>query len=382
MRICLYTGTSLPKIGGQELVVDALGRQFTALGHEVVVLAPYRRSQGQLDPRTVPYEVAWHPRFCSTRWFVAWYGRWLAQLHRKRPLDVIHCHGTYPAGYVAASCPATRDVPLVITSHGVELAPQGLYDRKPPLRDRFQLALKRAGAALAISDYTEQRFRETCPSVRIERMPNGVDTTRFTSPVARPADLPASIQPGRYALYLGRLEWRKGPDVLLRAFAEAAHQCDIRLVIAGAGPERDALEALAASLGLADRVYFLGAVEGDTKTYLLQNGLFTVIPSRLSEAFPLVVLESYAASRAVLGTQVVGLADLIDCEQTGLVVPCDCPNLLAAAILRAIRQPEQTAAWGTAGRRIAQRYDWRCIAERHLSLFEELIAQRRLSKAA
>ncbi len=49
MRICLYTNTALPKFGGQEIVVDALARQFLALGHEPVVLAPRRRSQGPLD---------------------------------------------------------------------------------------------------------------------------------------------------------------------------------------------------------------------------------------------------------------------------------------------------------------------------------------------
>ena len=82
MRICLYTNTALPKFGGQEIVVDALARQFLALGHEPVVLAPWRGSQGPFDAASVPYPVAWHPRFLSTRWFVSWYGHWMAKLHR------------------------------------------------------------------------------------------------------------------------------------------------------------------------------------------------------------------------------------------------------------------------------------------------------------
>src|SRR5208283_2330779 len=117
MRICLYTNTALPKVGGQEIVIDALARQFLALGHEPVVLAPRRRSQGPFDAASVPYPVAWHPRFISTSRFVSWYGHWMAKQHRIRRFDVIHCHGTYPAGYVGACCNAVRHLPLIITSH-------------------------------------------------------------------------------------------------------------------------------------------------------------------------------------------------------------------------------------------------------------------------
>ena len=85
MRICLYTNTALPKVGGQEIVIDALARQFLALGHEPVVLAPWRRSQGPFDAASVPYAVAWHPRFISTYWLVSWYGRWMAKLPRAKP---------------------------------------------------------------------------------------------------------------------------------------------------------------------------------------------------------------------------------------------------------------------------------------------------------
>ena len=191
MRICLYTNTALPKLGGQEIVVDALARQFLALGHEPVVLAPWRRSQGPFDPASVPYPVVWHPRFLSTHWFVARYGRWMAQLHRRHGFDVIHCHGTYPAGYVGACCRTVHGLPLVITSHGDDLAPQGLYHRKPELRERYRLALERADAAVAISDYTAGMFREACPALRrIVPIPNGIDVEQFAAPVPRPAASP------------------------------------------------------------------------------------------------------------------------------------------------------------------------------------------------
>ena len=71
MRICLYTDTALPKMGGQEMVVDALAKQFLALGHQPVVFAPRPRKLS-IRGETYPYEVVRHPRFYSTQYFIAW----------------------------------------------------------------------------------------------------------------------------------------------------------------------------------------------------------------------------------------------------------------------------------------------------------------------
>jgi 1,4-alpha-glucan branching enzyme len=380
MRICLYTNTALPKIGGQEIVVDALARQFLALGHEPVVLAPWRGSQGPFDAASVPYPVVWHPRFLSTHWFVSRYGHWMAKLHRTHGFDVIHCHGTYPAGYVGASCKAVRHLPLVITSHGDDLAPGGLYDRKPELRGRYRLALERADAAVAISNYTVGMLREACADLRrIAPIPNGVEVEQFAVPVPRPANLAPSIRAGSYLLFLGRLDPRKGIDVLLEAMVVLRgrdHESmvpGLDLVVAGRGPEGPALQSLSARLGLARQVHFVGQTAGQQKLWLLQNGLCTIVPSRTWEAFGVVVVESLAAGRPVIASQLPGLADLIDHERTGLLVPPESPQKLAEAIRQMALDPRRADDWGHAARRFVQAYDWRNVAQRHLDLFAELI---------
>ncbi len=377
MRICLYTNTALPKLGGQEIVVDALARQFLALGHEPLVLAPWRRSQGPFDPASVPYPVAWHPRFVSTYWLVAWYGRWMAALDRQQGFDVIHCHGTYPAGYVGACCQAVRHAPLVITSHGDDLAPRGLYDRKPRLRERFRLALGQADAAVAISGYTAGMFREAWSGLRrIVPIPNGVEVEHFAVPVPRPAGVAASIRAKSYLLFLGRLVPRKGVDVLLETMALLRGRCNLDLVVAGSGPEGSALEALSARLGLASQVHFVGQTEGRKKVWLLQNGLCTIVPSRTWEAFGIVVVESLAAGRPVIASQLPGLADLIQPGRTGLLVPPESPQKLAEAIVQIALDPRRADDWGHTARRSVQAFDWRNIALRHIDLFEELIADK------
>src|SRR5688500_13126854 len=102
MRICLYTDTALPKIGGPDMVVDALARQYQAFGHDVSVLAPHPRRPLRARDEALPYPVERHPRFFSTRFLVPWYRWCLLGHHRRRPFDVLHCHGLYPSAYLAA----------------------------------------------------------------------------------------------------------------------------------------------------------------------------------------------------------------------------------------------------------------------------------------
>jgi teichuronic acid biosynthesis glycosyltransferase TuaC len=383
MRICLYSETAPPALGGQALVVDALARQLVALGHEAVVLAPQQRHAGRVDRREPGYPLVHHPRFYSTRWFVERYAYWLDRLQRKHAFQLIHCHSTYPNGYVASACAAAAEIPLVITSHGSDLDPLSLLYRKPQLRGRYLQALRRADALIAVSGATERWFRQADPALpRVERIPNGVDLKRFATDVARPAGLDSAIRTGAYLLFIGRVEPRKGVDLLLQAFAAAGQGNEVVLVIAGEGKDRGTLQSLAAALGLSDRVRWVGRVGGDTKTWLLRNALCSAIPSRVSEGFPLSLLESYAAGRPVIGTRIPGLQELIQPEGTGWLVPPDSAADLAQALTAAMSNRSQTDALGVQAQRTTEAYDWKIIVRRHVALFEELIDRRRVSKAA
>ncbi len=307
----------------------------------------------------------------------------MAKLHQTHGFDVIHCHGTYPAGYVGACCKAVRQLPLVITSHGDDLAPGGLYDRKPELRERYRQTLKRADATVAISSYTAGLLRSACGTLRqIALIPNGVEVEQFAAPAARPANIPASIRSKSYLLFLGRLDSRKGIDVLLQAMALLGGQCDFNLVVAGRGPERPMLEDLAARLGLARKVHFVGPTVGQQKLWLLQNALCTMVPSRTWEAFGVVVVESFAAGRPVIASQLPGLADLIQPGRTGLLVPPESPAKLAEAIRQTVLAPKRADDWGNQARHFVRAFDWRNLAQRHLDLFAEVMAIKRVPQWA
>jgi glycosyltransferase involved in cell wall biosynthesis len=377
MRICLYTGTALPKLGGQEAVVDALARQFLKLGHEPVVLAPLPRLPLRPNDKTLPYPVLRHPRFYSTKFLVSWYQTWLRRAHRRYRFDILHCHDVYPTGFLAALAKDKLDIPIVITSHGGDVRDGNVRLRKPGMRPRFIRAVRAADALVSIGRFTDEGFiRLGADEKRIARIPNGVDLGPFRERAARPANLDPAIEPGKYALFLGRLAPRKGVDVLVRALAATQPSAHVQLVIAGSGEQRCEIEKLIDQFGLNNRVRLAGRVTGTDKVWLLQNALCTVMPSRGWEAFPLVVLEGFAAGRPVIASRIAGLEDLIDDGVTGLLVKEESVEELGAALRRAWAEPQWIERAGAAAANIAAGFDWSVIAQRHLNLYESLRSTR------
>lgn len=364
-------------VGGQEFVVDSLAREFDQVGHEVVVLAPQPRSSAARRDEH-PYQVVRHPRFVSTWRFVEWY-RWaLIRLHRRFPFDIVHCHSVHPTGYLAVLARARTGAPVVITSHGGDVNPGSRRLERPDARDKHAFALAEADALVSISRFVDKGYRSLHPALgQIHAIPNGVDASALMAPAARPHDLDERITSGGYLLFLGRLAWRKGVDVLLDAYALLAPARRPPLVLAGIGEERAALEQQVERLGLRHSVIFPGRVEGLAKSYLLQNALAVVTPSREWEAFPLVVLEAYAAGRPIMATRIPGLEDLVKPDNTGWLVAPETPAALAGVMQQAIDDPARVERLGRNARQFAKQHDWHAIARQYLDLFEATVARRR-----
>jgi glycosyltransferase involved in cell wall biosynthesis len=374
MRICLYTETALPKIGGQEFVVDALARHLLALGHEPTVLAPHPRLPLLARDKLLPYPVVRHPRFYSTRLHVGMYRWFLRRLHAKRRFDLIHCHGIYPPAYLAGLLRKAMQVPVALTSHGGDLNPENVRLARPVLYKRHAEGVRAASALVAISRFTRDGFaRMGANAARIVDIPNGVDLEPFDHPVERPPGIPADVEHGEYLLFVGRLRPRKGVDVLLRALALVPDSGAVQLVIAGDGEQRPNLEAMAALLGVKRRVRFVGHVAGNVKQYYLENSLAGVVPSRDWEAFGLVVLENYAAGRPVIASALAGLDDLVEHGRTGLLVAPGDAYALAAAMRGAFQAPTLCHMMGQLASHKARSFTWARVAKMHVELYRELL---------
>lgn len=353
MRICLYTSTALPKVGGQEMVVDGLASALARRGHEVTVLAPRARRAANLPNLSAGriYRDLRHPRFISTTWGVRAYGYFLRRLHRRfGPFDVVHAHDAYPTGYLAVN---EALAPVVITSHGGDLNAGNVRIVKPGVEDRCREALERAAVLVSIGRFTTENYLRVLGESALQKVvsiPNGVNLAELGKVPVGTTD----ATPARGALlYLGRLHPRKGVDTLIHAVLGVA---EARLVVVGDGPERDRLEALAAPAG--DRIRFLGRRLGDEKTRLLHDALLVAMPSRTWEAFPVVVLEAAAAGKAVLASRVPGLEDLVHDRRTGRLLPPDDAAAWAMAIRETLKTPEQARRWGASARSLVADFDW------------------------
>ncbi|MFN8983716.1 MAG: glycosyltransferase [Alphaproteobacteria bacterium] len=177
------------------------------------------------------------------------------------------------------------------------------------------------------------------PPERVHYLPNFVEDFAGSAP----ADLPAASSAPRL-LAMGRLHPNKGFDVLLRAMALLPRG---HLYLAGAGPEEAALRALAAELGIAARVSFLGW-RRDIGALLAAADIF--ICSSRHEPLGNIVLEAWSAAKPVVAAAAQGPSELISDGKDGVLVPRDDAAALAAAIAALAENPDRAAALAAAGR--------------------------------
>jgi glycosyltransferase involved in cell wall biosynthesis len=170
----------------------------------------------------------------------------------------------------------------------------------------------------------------------------------FYEPAEASPPLPATN--GRTALFLGRLSPEKGVAQLLEAW-RLLDRSDCKLMIAGDGPQRPALEAQAARLGLRN-VEFMGFVRKEHQRALWEQAAFSLAPSVWLEPFGMVVLEAWANARPIIATAHGSFPELIEHGRTGLLARPRDPAALAEQMARMFDAPREAAAMGQQGRDI------------------------------
>lgn len=313
------------------------------------------------------------------------------RLHRETPFDVTH-HVTY-GSYWSPSAAALEDVPFVLGPvGGGETAPGALVAALSRQGRRFEWqrafaktwsarmpsvrrTLRRASVAIGTTAESAQALEalgleavEVRPSVAIED--ELLDAL---------GDMPAPEGPFR-VLCTGRLVAWKGYAFGLEAFARAVHSGDpaledAELWIAGDGPERSRLSALASDLEVADRVHMLGAVPRRRALELLADSHVLLHPS-MHDSGGFATLEAMAARRPVVCLDLGGPALQVT-SQTGIVVPAVTPDQvvsdLEAALRRLAGDPDLCAQMGRAGRaRVEDSFRWDGHVEATLERYNTL----------
>ena len=225
--------------------------------------------------------------------------------------------------------------------------------------DRF-ITLSQAFADILHKDYK-------IPYSRIHVIPGGINTQDFQANLTRaeardrlsfPQDRPILFTPRR-------LVHRVGIDKLLQAMAVVKQQVpNVWLAIAGKGPQREALEQQAQTLGLSDNVKFLGYVPDEDLPICYQAADFTVVPSQSLEGFGLILLESLASGTPVISTPVGGMPEVLCPFNESLVTGGITAEAIGDRILQFLSGELATPSRESCRAYAVENYDWQIIAPR------------------
>ncbi|MFH0822094.1 MAG: glycosyltransferase family 4 protein [Pseudomonadota bacterium] len=293
----------------------------------------------------------------------------VAAARRFKPDAAIAFFGL-PCGPPAFALKALDRTPYLISFRGGDVPGFQEYDlaffhrMTGPL---LRFLWKRADGLVANSKGLALLAREFEPTLPVRVIPNGVDTALF-----QPVSNPAPSGPCRL-LFVGRLQYQKGVDVLLKAQAMLPSDLRCRLTLVGDGPARNDLERMVHTLGLSDSTAFLGWKSRADLPAVYQACDVLVLPSR-DEGMPNVVLEAMASGLPVVATAISGNEELVETERTGLLVPKESVPELAGALARLSANVAFRRDLGAAGRaRAIQEYTWGNSAEAYLELIQRIV---------
>jgi glycosyltransferase involved in cell wall biosynthesis len=360
--------------GGQNVHVAALAGGLARRGHDVTVYTRRDSTDAPVQVATADGYVVEHvPAGPPTDVpkdellpYMAGFGDYLRRRWRSEPVDVVHAH-FWMSGLAAVQATRGTTTPVLQTFHAlgsVKRRQQGVLDTSPPERIDLERWLCRTvdHVVATCSDEVANLRELGLPARRATVIPCGVDVRAF-----RPLPGCADRAEGQRLLVIGRLVTRKGVGNVIEALAQLP---GVELTIAG-GPRADALEAdpqvdrlrrLAARLGVAERVRFVGGVaRDDVPALMCAADIVVTVP--WYEPFGIVPLEAMACGRPVVGSAVGGLLDTVVPGVTGELVAPRRPDLLAEALRDLLADPGRRESYGRAGReRAVRRYQWSRVA--------------------
>jgi glycosyltransferase involved in cell wall biosynthesis len=326
MRVVFLTGIWPPDIGGPATHGPDFAAFLRDRGHEVRVV-----TMGDHEPteRPVPVESV-----SRGRPFVVRYPQVaVAGFRLARRANVVYATATYAAAAAASAAARRPLVAKLVSDPAYERARRyGLFSgsleafqsdssaRVLPLKRLRTASLRRARRLVVPSRYLAEIAAEW-----------GLDRSRIevlTNPAPPPVDVePMQLEPGTF-VFVGRLTEQKALPVALAAIAEVE---GARLILVGAGPERESLEHRVHELGLGDRVRFLGSLPRDDALRYLAGARAAVLSSAW-ENLPHAAVEALAVGTPVVSTNVGGVPEVVHDGENGLLVPANDVDALANAL--------------------------------------------------
>jgi glycosyltransferase involved in cell wall biosynthesis len=369
--------------GGPPEACLQLCRELARRGHAVSIYSTDLDSRGALtEERDAAVTIK---RFaCKPRLSYSFSMPLASALRRDIPsFDIVHINSlyTFPSTAAAHYCRRFR-VPYLLRPHGT-LDPY-IFARHRPRKFVYEwlIELRNLTNAAAVHFTAAEEMelaRRSVPAIKGMVVPLGVHPSEYdwdmSSKTSRASQLAQSRR--RTILFLGRLNFKKGLDLLVKAFGLLARtHDDVRLILAG--PDEDnystQVRRWLKEEGILSKARFAGMLTGKEKVALLHSSDIFALPS-YSENFGLAVVEAMASGLPVVISNRVNIWREVAGANAGIAVNCDAAAL-ADGLVALLDDGELRRTQGENGRRLVrQRYDWKIVADQMLRVYREILSK-------
>ena len=374
MKVGFLLDDHMYRAGGVQEYVRGMVRYLESHGHEAVVFSGGSQYNDPLPERVIQLGVSlpFKGNQSSTSIPIVFRsGRALRQLLHQEACDLLHVQTPF-SPTMSGRLLAQSDVAHMLTFHIRIDSPVRLWLLRQLAR-LLRPSFRRIHKRLAISPAAVETGACLFPG-DYEVVGVGVDTEAFAAAVEQPP-LPQYADDTVTILTVGRLERRKGVHHLLHAFQvlERDHGTAVRLVVAGDGPEREALQTLATELKLK-HVEWLGFVPADQLPHLMASADLFCAPATGQESFGYVLIEAMAAALPIVAYANAGYAGVLAQHAGNVLVPVGAERALAGALAMFVASPALRHHVSAANRHGAQRHSWDHVGAQVLRAYQETLA--------
>jgi N-acetyl-alpha-D-glucosaminyl L-malate synthase BshA len=363
-----------PVYGGSGVVATELGIELARRGHEVHFITyaqpfrlPYFVERVYYHEVEVPsYPLFEHPPY-NLALSVA-----IQNAVEQFDLDLLHAHYAVPhatSAWLAKELLDRAEFRIVTTLHGTDIT---LVGQDPSYFSITRFSIRKSDGLTAVSEFlrreTHRRF--DIPLADVHVIPNFVDLEKYRRD-AYPCHRSKLTQAGESIVtHISNFRAVKRVEDVVRIFARIVARVPARLLLVGDGPDRARVQETADTLGVANRVLFLGK-QNSVAELLACTDLF-LLPSE-TEAFGLVALEAMACGVPVVATRTGGLAEVVDDHESGYLAPVGDVEAMADAGVGLLSDPALWRRFSAAARAGAERYSSERVVPQYESFYTEVL---------
>ncbi|MGG5253816.1 N-acetyl-alpha-D-glucosaminyl L-malate synthase BshA [Neobacillus sp. SM06] len=303
--------TCYPTVGGSGVVATELGKMLAEKGHEIHFISsslPFRLKRMYHNISYHQVEVNQYSVFQYPPYDIALASK-MAEVVNREKLDLLHVHYAIPHAVCAilAKQMADHDIKIVTTLHGTDITVLG-YD--PSLSDAIKFGIEKSDIVTAVSNaLIEQTYDLINPDKPIQTVYNFIDERVYQKSDAAHLKEEFSIAADeKVIIHVSNFRTVKRVPDVVKAFAEIVKAMPAKLLLVGDGPEVTTVAKLVKTLGITDKVLFLGKQENLEELYSISD-LMLLLSEK--ESFGLVLLEAMACGVPCIGTNVGGIPEVI-----------------------------------------------------------------------